>query len=403
MNEDYDLIIVGSGMAGATLAIALADLNLNIAVFDKFIPNAKTQPAYHDRGIALAHGSKKILQQLGLWGEIAPYSAPIKQIHISEKGGFGFSRLNADDHQVDALGYVVTAPDLGQALLSRISGLENVDLIAPVEINKVRQTEKKLIIRTDQDREYATPLLVAADGSNSFVRNALDFPMREWHYDQAAVVANISSSNPKENTAFERFTNQGPVALLPMTENRYALVWTVHCDEVDQVLSLDDEKFMQTFQDKFGWRVGHFERVSKRLSYQLTHKRCTESVKPRVAVIGNAAHTLHPVAGQGFNLGLRDVIALSNTIHQAFSTKLDFGNLAVLNEYELARRADQRNISLATDSLARIFTNPLPPVKLLRNLGLLAFDSLPPLKKRFTKTAMGLHVSPGITSHGRTK
>lgn len=395
MTNQYDIIIVGSGMVGATLAIALADTPLNIAVVDSYLPDADTQPAYNDRGIALAAGSKVIFQGLDLWDDIYPYSEAIKKIHISEKGGFGFTHLDAADQHISALGYVVTAPDIGKALIQRLKSCENVTIIAPATIIDVARTEEAAHITIDEagsTRQLNTPLLVAADGGNSFIRDQLQFPVREWQYNQSAVVANISASEKHHNIAYERFTHEGPVALLPMTNNRHALVWTTTPDNAEALLELDDQAFLQAFQKKFGWRVGRFLRVGKRLSYPLTHKRCTDSVKSRVVIIGNAAHTLHPIAGQGFNLGLRDVIALANTVIHALAEKQDLGSLDVLKHYAQQRHKDQQNVAIATDTLTRIFTNPLPPVRFMRNLGMLVLDNLPPAKNRVTQAAMGLNL-----------
>jgi len=390
MEDNYDIIIVGSGMVGATLAIALEQTSLKIAIIDAHLSDADTQPAYNDRGIALAEGSKRIFQKLNLWPEIESFSEPIKKIHISEKGGFGFSHLDAAEQHTNALGHVVTAPDLGKALISRLKQCSNTTLIAPATIKTVSRAENSVQITTEDNLILTTKLLVAADGANSFIRNALDFPTNEWEYNQSAVVANITASEKHNNIAYERFTQDGPVALLPMTDNRCALVWTNTPEQAEDLMQLDDDEFMKAFQKKFGWRMGQFIKVGKRLSYPLTHKRCTDAIKPRVVVIGNAAHTLHPIAGQGFNLGLRDVIALSNTLTEAASNNQDIGDLNVLNQYAELRNADQRNVSIATDSLTRLFTNPLSSVKLVRNIGMLALDAIPIAKNKITLAAMGL-------------
>ena len=233
-------------------------------------------------------------------------------------------------------------------------------------------------------------LLVAADGGNSAIREQLDVPVVRWEYGQSAVVTNITPARPHRNVAYERFTDTGPVALLPMSEQRCAVVWTVRDEQVDDVLALGDGAFLDAFQERFGYRLGRFERVGKRAAYPLSLLRARESVRGRIAIIGNAAHTLHPIAGQGFNLGIRDVAALSEVVYEAFASGGDIGAASVLDSYEQWRLAEQRNVALATDGLARLFSNPLGLIRLGRNLGLLAMEFLPGAKRPLARGAMGM-------------
>ena len=222
------------------------------------------------------------------------------------------------------------------------------------------------------------------------IRASLDVPVVQWQYGQSAIVTNITPARPHHNVAYERFTAAGPVALLPTSEGRCAVVWTVRDEQRDDVLALDDTAFIDAFQRRFGFRLGRFQCVGRRAAYPLTLLRARESVRGRIAIIGNAAHTLHPIAGQGFNLGIRDVAALAEVVSDAHARGGDVGATGVLERYAQWRQAEQRNVSLATDGLVRLFTNPLGVVRLGRNLGLLAMELLPPARHVLARAAMGM-------------
>jgi 2-octaprenyl-6-methoxyphenol hydroxylase len=394
MKPHYDLIIVGGGMAGASLAIALSGLGLKLAVVEAALPAVGSVPNYDDRAIALAWGSSRIFTGLGVWQDISARAEPIREIHVSERGGFGFTRLHHAREGVAALGYAVTARDLGSVLLASLANCEDVELIAPARVTSVHTTVQQASIGILRDGEPANldaSLLVAADGGHSFIREQLQVATRHWDYGQHAIIANISPSKPHQGVAFERFTEQGPIALLPMSERRCALVYTVEDQELEAVQALDDQQFLARVQQRFGWRLGRFAQVGKRTAYPLSHIRALECVHQRVAFVGNAAHTLHPIAGQGFNLGLRDVAALAEVVLDAHQNGLDMGSEQVLQHYDRWRSADQQAVAIATDSLVRLFTNPLRPVKLARNLGMLTLDALPMASHRLARAAMGIH------------
>ncbi len=391
--HDYDLIVVGGGMVGAGLAIALSGQGLRLALIDAHAPGDPGQAGYDDRAIALAYGSRRIFEGMGLWPAMAPGAEPICDIHVSDRGHFGFTRLSAAEEQVPALGYVATARRIGQALLARLRACADVDWIAPAQVVAVASDDIAAHVTIEDQsgsRVLNAALLVAADGGRSFVREQLGLPMRQWQYGQSAVIANVTPGQPHHNVAYERFTDSGPLAMLPMSEGRCALVWTVRDEQLEGVMALDDAGFVAAVQERFGYRLGRFRRVGKRASYPLQLLRVQESVRQRIAIIGNAAHTLHPIAGQGFNLGLRDVAALAEEVTQARQAQQDIGVDSVLAAYEDWRLAEQRNVALATDGLARLFSNPLPPLRLGRNLGLLAMDLLPPARHALARAAMGL-------------
>ena len=389
----YDLIIVGGGMVGASLAIALAGRGLRMALIEAYPPGVDGQPSYDDRAIALAYGSSRIFDAMGVWPAMRGSAEPIHDIHVSDRGHFGFTRLAAEDEGVPALGYVITARELGRVLLEQLPQVGSLDVIAPARLLGFVDAGDRVSVEVERDGLVSTlesRLLVAADGGNSTIRERLDVPVQRWQYGQSAVVTNITPAQAHRNVAYERFTDSGPVALLPMSEGRCAVVWTVLDAQVDEVLGLDDGQFLAAFQQRFGYRLGRFEKVGKRAAYPLSLLRARESVRGRVVVIGNAAHTLHPIAGQGFNLGIRDVAALAEVIDAASAAGSDIGAPAVLATYEAWRQAEQRNVALATDGLARLFTNPLSLVRMGRDLGLLAMELLPAAKHPLARAAMGL-------------
>ena len=391
---DHDLIIVGGGMAGASLALALAGHGLRIMLIESAVPEVNSVPNYDDRAIALAYGSSRILESLGVWSQIAKTAEPIKKIHVSEKGGFGFTHLDHAQEGVPALGYVVTARDLGVGLLGALKQCQDVEVLAPATVTRLEQYQDRVVLTVEAEGKVSavtSKLLAAADGGNSFIRGQLDLPVHSWQYGQNAVIANLTPAKPHRNIAYERFTANGPVALLPMTEQRCALVWTVEDDSLDQVLSYNDGAFLDQVQQRFGWRLGRFQHVGKRTAYPLVHIRALKSTAGRVALVGNAAHSLHPVAGQGFNLGIRDVAVLAEVVMEAFNKGSDVGAATVLDAYENWRKNDQRGVAVATDTLVRLFTNPLKAAKLGRNLGMLALDALPAVRHELARSAMGLH------------
>lgn len=397
MNKDTcDILISGGGLVGASLACALSGHGLRIGLVEAVAygdaGGGSGQPAYDDRAIALAAGTQRIFAALGLWPALAERATPIHRIHVSDRGRFGFVRLDRADEGVEALGYVTLARDLGAVLGAHLAGLDDVELISPARVTGVDFVDESARVRIEAaagGREVDARLLVAADGAQSMLRDLLRVPTTVWEYGQTAVIANVTPGRQHDHVAYERFTDSGPLALLPMSEGRCALVWTLRDDQVDAVMALDDAVFLARLQERFGGRLGRLARVGRRSVYPLRLVRVRESVRARLALIGNAAHTLHPIAGQGFNLGLRDVAVLAEVLLEAQREGRDLGDPAVLGRYADWRRGDHRRVIALTDGLTRLFASPLPPLAWARDLGMLALDLCPPAKRLFAHLAMG--------------
>ena len=390
---DIDVAIVGGGLVGASLARALAPLPLKVALIDNQPLEQRRQPGFDVRALALSWGSRCILGGLGCWDAVAATACPIEHIHVSDRGHFGISRLHATDHQLPALGYVCEADNLGNAFAALLDGQANLDRHIPASVSDIdiSADAATLTLGTDQP-PLRTRLVIAADGASSPIREALGISSRHWQYAQAAVTATVRPARPRHQIAYERFTDSGPMALLPLTEGRYSLVWTVHEPHSQELLDLSDAEFLRRLGERFGTRLGRFEQVGQRSAFPLQQRFADNTITSRVALIGNAAHTLHPVAGQGFNLGLRDVAVLAQMLADGCrdDNVADPGDFNHLRDYQQARRDDQRRTALFTDGLARVFANPLLPVAIARNAALATLDITPPLKRRFGLAAMGL-------------
>ena len=390
---DYDVVIAGGGMIGASLAIALEPLGLRIAVVEPVASGEREQPSFDERSTALSRSTQRTYEAMGLWPDIVAASTPIRSIHVSEKGRFGFSHLDADEQQVEALGYVVINRVLGEVLRERLARLTNVDFKCPSRITAVQSQENSVIATVDAGSsrsQLRCRLLVAADGARSSVRQMLGVGASNVDYQQRAVIGNVLPELPPQHRAFERFTRDGPIAMLPIADGRAAFVWILPPDRAHAILQLDDASFTNELQESFGLRLGTFSKVGQRAAYPLALTRANALYAGRGVLVGNAAHGLHPVAAQGFNLGMRDVAALCDCLLEARQEAGDIGAVNVLENYAEWRREDQRKLVRFTDGLVRLFGDGRRPIRLLRNVGMLGFDLIPGFRSLFARHTMGL-------------
>jgi len=393
MPHDYDIVIVGAGMVGASLACTLAPSGLRIGVIESVTLKNEQQPSYDDRGITLSPSSKRILEHIGVWQQVQSYTTPIKNIHVSEQGRFGFSHLNADEIGCSELGNVVVARFLGQALHTQMSTYENVELLCPADLKQFRRTNSGMeleITQSSKTETITTGLLVGADGSRSLVRRLAGINTKENDFKQVAIVANVTTQKPNESTAFERFTTHGPVALLPIDKNRSVMVFTVNKEDAENYLAMSDEHYLATIELEFGRRLGKFEQVGKRRSYPILFIEAIEQFQDQLVLLGNAAHTIHPNAAQGFNLGLRDVAGLAECIFAGIEKGYTLDDISILENYMALRQTDQQCVMQFTNKLASSFYNELPLLSFARNSAMLLLDSIPDIKKLFVNRTMGL-------------
>jgi len=392
--KQYDVVISGGGLVGASLASALSDLPLKIALIEAIPPDNTAESSFDERSIALSRTSKTILSVLGVWGAVADEAWPIDEIHVSEKGRFGTALLNAEQQGVDHLGHVVKSRVLGRGLWSVLNSCSSVDVFCPARAGKITYVESGVHVElegAETDSLNAT-LLVIADGARSAARDQLGVGADNKCYEQTAIIGNIEVDRRYAgHAAYERFTGNGPLAILPGADGIYTFVLTRSVDDTKPTLELNDEQMLALLQQEFGYRLGNFSRIGERFAYPL-YLTTTESLTAQNAVIiGNAAHGLHPVAGQGFNLGLRDAASLAETIAAGLSGDAVFATVleSIQQDYASWRKNDQKNVVRFTDGLIEAFAIDAPLVGTARGLALQAFDALPAAKRGLARYAMG--------------
>ena len=394
-NGSYDIVIAGGGMIGTSLALALAPLGLRVAVVEAVARQTVLQPSFDDRTTALSRSTQRMFEAMGLWGEIAAASTPIRSIHVSDQGRFGFSHIDAEEQGVEALGYVVINRVLGNVLQAALEHCADVDVHCPARIVGVDTDSSRAmaVVETGAEQQTLTArLLVAADGANSAAREMMGISALKSDYGQYAIVGNLVPEKDIEYRAFERFTANGPLALLPMAGDRAGFIWTVSEDDAERVMGLDDAEFLSELQAMFGYRLGELSRVGKRACYPLMLSKAMRLTATRGVLVGNAAHGLHPVAAQGFNLGMRDVASLCDCIADTRTAtgNVDPGDAELLQRYASWRRGEQRKLVQFTDGLVRLFGSSHRPLRTLRNIGMLGFDLVPGVRSLFAKHTMGL-------------
>jgi len=388
----YDIIIAGGAMAGATAALALDTLSggqLRIAVVEAMLPDHANHPGYDARSIALAQGSCAALESLGLWSALAPFGTPIQHIHVSDRGHAGQTQIDANAQGVPYLGQVIELADAGRVFHQQLSHRSAIDLYCPDYVEHIHREQASVTVELKQGETLQAKLLVAADGGRSPCCQQLKIARQQHDFHQVAIIANVSTALPHQGVAFERFTRTGPVALLPMSQGRCSVVWCVSPDEVDHWLSCDEATFLDGLQTAFGWRLGKLLHVGTRHAYPLVLNQVVSPVSHRVAVVGNAAQSLHPIAGQGFNLGLRDVITLAEVLTAASAHGEDLGAMPVLTRYAQRREADRETTIATTSGLVHLFSNQNAMLSATRNLGLGLMSALPSLKQPLIQRTIG--------------
>ncbi|KAA1150474.1 2-octaprenyl-6-methoxyphenyl hydroxylase [Pseudoalteromonas fuliginea] len=387
MAKQFDVVIIGGGLAGASCALSVAKTNpaLNIAVVEANQVTGDYHPSFDDRSIALAQQSVEYLQSLNLFEQNAPYTAAIKKVSVSDRGHFGKAHINCDEFAKPSLGYVVEVNPFGRALHLRLTQ-SNITLLCPDSVTAIEQTLHSNTLTLQSGEQLNAALLVIADGAQSPTRSLLGLGFNTQPYEQGAIIANVEVAGGHNNHAFERFTQNGPMALLPMSNNRYSLVWCMRQDQVEQHMALNEQAFLSALQSAFGYRGGQFTKVGMRTSYPLVYGQVESLTAHRTVVIGNAAHAIHPIAGQGFNLGLRDVQVLSNLIA---NSQHDLGSYAFTREYSKKRCDDIKTVMSLTDALVRLFSNSSRVLALGRSIGLFSMDLFPALKAPLAKQLMG--------------
>ncbi|RPI12825.1 MAG: 2-octaprenyl-6-methoxyphenyl hydroxylase [Lysobacterales bacterium] len=388
----YDVAIAGGGLVGASLALALAPLGLRIALVEAAVPGA-AHPSFDERTTALANGTVRVFRSLGVWRDMEREATPIRRIHVSDQGRFGSARIDAAEQGLEALGYVLPNRVIGAALWAGLGTASGVDVVAPAQVAGSELAADARLLRFEREgsaKALAARLVVAADGVASLVREQAGVGAEHWAYEQTAVTATITTQRFHDHVAYERFTAEGPIAVLPLADGRCGIVWTRRPEEAGRVLALDDAAFLAELQRAFGFRLGRLLRVGARHAYPLALSRSAAHTGERLAIVGNAAQSLHPIAGQGFNLGLRDAASLAEVLADARAAgETDAGAAAPLAAYSRWREEDRRGIVAFTDGLVRLFGNPLGVVRGLRSAGLLAFDAFPPAKSALSRLSVG--------------
>ncbi|MDX1571246.1 MAG: 2-octaprenyl-6-methoxyphenyl hydroxylase [Xanthomonadales bacterium] len=390
MKGHFDIAIIGGGLVGASLACAFSGRGLDILMIEAHPLREPGQPSYDDRTLALADASCRILDEIGLWPGVKSGVTPIREVHVSAMGRFGTARIRAEDFNLPALGHVVEGRVIGQAVVERLKHTRDITMLAPAKLEGFEAGDEQvdLSISVDDQKESVTAsVLVGADGADSFVRQSLGLEVLERDYRQTAVIANVTPEGDHAGRALERLTPTGPMALLPHQGSRVGSVWVTETAHAEDLLDASDEAFLEALQERCGYRLGRLTKLGKRASYPLRLVYCPEAVAGRCVLIGNAAHTIHPVGAQGFNLGLRDVANLVDVLAgQGFEAAAVPERLV---GYQARRRRDQSRIVGFTDTLIDAFAIRSPLVAGLSSAAMIALDRIPPLKAAFARRTMG--------------
>ena len=385
-----DIAIVGGGLAGASLAVALAPLGYDIKVIEAVAYKAAGQPSYDDRTLAISHSSCRILAGVGLWESLKADATAIRKIFITELARPGRVVLDSAEMGLHAFGHVVEARRFGVAVTGSMERTENIELVSPASVKEIEIGGPRTTLQLESAAGISNleaRLVIAADGANSFIRQRLQIPTKNRDYGQSAVICNITPEIAHEGRAYECLTDTGPFAVLPHTGKRCGLVWSVATDDAAEIMELDDESFLARAQERFGMQLGSWIKVGKRTAYPLRLVRASEDIRERLVILGNAAHAIHPIGAQGFNLALRDAAVLAELL--ADDDLGDPGDTGLLQTYSAWRQQDQRGTIATSDGMTRLFSNPSPFAAGLRTAGLIAHAISPALRRYSAIKAMG--------------
>ena len=385
MAKQFDVVIIGGGMAGASCALGLKQSNkqLSIAVIEANEVSADYHPSFDDRSIALAQQSVQYLKSINAFDCQAPFAAAIKKVTVSDRGHFGKTHIDCQEYGHDALGYVVEVNPFGRSLHQQLTRTD-VSLFCPDTVAKLEYQSDCANITLSSGEQLSAKLVVIVDGAHSQSRKLANIEFNTRAYQQAAIIANIEVAGGHHHHAFERFTEHGPMALLPMSNNRYSLVWCMEPEQIEHTMALEDDAFLAALQKAFGYCGGSFSKVGMRASYPLVYGKAESLSSHRTVLIGNAGHAIHPIAGQGFNLGLRDVQLLCDMANRS-----DLGDYAFTRYYSQTRSKDITTVMTLTDSLVRLFSNSSRLLALGRSIGLFSMDLFSSLKTPLAKQLMG--------------
>lgn len=392
MSESVELLVAGGGLNGLLLGVACAGAGLDVAVVDRQDPAAMLAEAFDGRASAIAYGSQLVFDGVGLWDDIAAEAEPIRQIRVADDDSplfLHYDHRDLGDDPPTPLGYIVENRVLRGALILRARALPSLRLIAPRNVDAVERTAFGALATLSDGTRLRARLVAAADGKDSLLRRDAGIRAVEWRYRQTGIVTTVRHERPHAGIAIEHFLPAGPFAILPMTDNRSSIVWTEDAALAPRLVALPEAEFAGELRARFGDFLGAVEPVGPRWAYPLSLMLAERYVAPRLALIGEAAHVIHPIAGQGLNIGIRDIAALAELVIDARRLGLDIGDDSVLEPYQRWRRADALVLAGVTDGLNRLFSNTIPPVRLARGLGLAAVHRLPPLKRLLMRHAMG--------------
>jgi 2-octaprenylphenol hydroxylase len=388
---DFDLVVVGGGMVGAALACACTGKGWRIAVIETREPQ-RTWPAgeLDLRVSALNRASERILTRLGAWGRVLELGAsPYREMHVWDAVGRGSIHFDSAELGQPDLGHIVENRVTQLALWERLEQAADVTLLCPAAVGEIALTKGAAVLHLRDGRRASARLLVGADGRDSLVRERVGIASRGWEYDQQAIVANVEVERWHQETAWQRFLPTGPLAFLPLRDGRCAVVWSVAEPRARELLQLDEPQFRDALEDAFEHRLGTIGRIDPRAAFPLRLQHADHYVLPRLALVGDAAHAVHPLAGQGVNLGLLDAAALAAALEEARERDRDIGGLWALRRYERARRGDNMLMLAAMDGFKRLFSNSILPIAAARSAGLALVDRIGPIKHLFMQQALG--------------